>query len=516
MSQQIVILDCYTDEPSGYGVRPYLGTHQLHLSQVLSHIGIVHHFITIDDLRYAASVRGMVMPSSDPRATRNTTKNAARALDLISTADRILVILGCFVDYDYFSCVPPRVDEVAHYLKNVSAETVAYFALGVPAKSSSKLVLPAGSIASFSQIQFGNAYRHANAGFPACPPSTFHAPDYKLLEEISTTPPDLLSQITDPVICEIETGTGCNHPSCSFCIESLRKQRVVYRSPESIVNQVKTLYDSGIRHFRLGRQPNIYSYQRANPSRFEALLGGIREACPEIRMLHVDNANAIDVVTPAGIQFTKILVEYGTAGNVAPMGIESFDEKVRRLNTVRGSVDDIMRAIEIVSSHGKERGTNGLPKLLPGINLIHGLPGADSASHAENLRCLRLILDQGFMTFRTFYRDLAPPTGVSLNRLSFVTKPKYEHYRRDIVEQFVIPMQEKVYPAGITLRGDWEIVQKGGEMHGRLFGSTPIRIALEGQVSPGCGIPLSVNVTGNRDYRLLTGKVVSEMNLEAL
>jgi radical SAM domain protein len=233
-------------------------------------------------------------------------------------------------------------------------------------------------------------------------------------------------------------------------------------------------------------------------------------------MLHVDNANAMDVVTPAGIQFTKILVEYGTAGNVAPMGIESFDEKVRRLNTVRGSVDDIMRAIEIVSSHGKERGTNGLPKLLPGINLIHGLPGADSASHAENLRCLRLILDQGFMTFRTFYRDLAPPTGVSLNRLSFVTKPKYEHYRRDIVEQFVIPMQEKVYPAGITLRGDWEIVQKGGEMHGRLFGSTPIRIALEGQVSPGCGIPLSVNVTGNRDYRLLTGKVVSEMNLEAL
>ena len=508
MNQQVVILDCYTDEPSGYGVRPYLGTHQLHLSQVLSHRGIAHHFITIDDLRYAASMRGIIPPPTDLRAIRNTTKNSSQALELISTANRVLVILGCFLDYNYFSCIPPRIDEIASYLKDLSADVIAYFILGTPADSKSKSVLPFEGVGAFTQIQFGNAYRHANAGFPICPPSTFQAPDYKLLEEISATPPDLLAQIADPVICEIETGTGCNHPTCSFCIESQKKQRVEYRSPESIISQVKVLYDSGIRHFRLGRQPNIYSYQRANPNKFEALLGGIRETCPEIRMLHIDNANAIDVITPAGIQFTKILVEYGTAGNVAPMGIESFDEKVRRVNAIRGSVDDIMRAIEIVSTHGEARGANGLPKLLPGVNLIHGLPGADDASHLENLRHLRSILDQGLMTFRTFYRKLTPATGISLCGPSSVGEPKYEHYRRDIVEQFVIPMQERVYPAGLILHGDWEIIQKGSEMHGRLLGSTPIRIVLEGRVSSGCGIPLSVRLTGNQDYRLLTGKIV--------
>jgi radical SAM superfamily enzyme with C-terminal helix-hairpin-helix motif len=57
MRPQVVIFDCYTDEPSGYGVRPYLGTHQIHLSQALSHLGVDHVYLTIDDLRYANGLR---------------------------------------------------------------------------------------------------------------------------------------------------------------------------------------------------------------------------------------------------------------------------------------------------------------------------------------------------------------------------------------------------------------------------------------------------------------------------
>lgn len=48
-----VILDCYTDEPSGYGARPYLGTHQIHLAQALSYKHEPFSYLTIDDLRFA-------------------------------------------------------------------------------------------------------------------------------------------------------------------------------------------------------------------------------------------------------------------------------------------------------------------------------------------------------------------------------------------------------------------------------------------------------------------------------
>ncbi len=69
----IVILDCYTDEPSGYGVRPYLGTHQIHLSQALAYRGLPHIYLTIDDLRYASGNGGGTEQDSDIRTGRPPT-----------------------------------------------------------------------------------------------------------------------------------------------------------------------------------------------------------------------------------------------------------------------------------------------------------------------------------------------------------------------------------------------------------------------------------------------------------
>ena len=46
----ITILDCYTDEPAGLGVPPYLGTYPRYLYGLLKQQGEVR-YITIDDLR---------------------------------------------------------------------------------------------------------------------------------------------------------------------------------------------------------------------------------------------------------------------------------------------------------------------------------------------------------------------------------------------------------------------------------------------------------------------------------
>ena len=46
------ILDCYTDEASGLGVPPYLGTYPRYIAGYLKSLGEDFKYITIDDLRF--------------------------------------------------------------------------------------------------------------------------------------------------------------------------------------------------------------------------------------------------------------------------------------------------------------------------------------------------------------------------------------------------------------------------------------------------------------------------------
>lgn len=48
-----VIIDCYTDEPSGLGVPPFLSVHSRYIAGALSEKNIKYYYLTIDDLRYA-------------------------------------------------------------------------------------------------------------------------------------------------------------------------------------------------------------------------------------------------------------------------------------------------------------------------------------------------------------------------------------------------------------------------------------------------------------------------------
>jgi len=470
MKKDAVILDCYTDEPSGYGVRPYIGSHQINLSQALSYKSITHKYLTIDDLRFSNEAHAA---NETNIRILNTTKNKHQAHEIIANAGIIYIVMGCFVDYNYFSAVPPKSNEIYELLKNSKAKKILFYVMGSateisPEYSSSKLKN------IIDHVETGNTYRYILESTN----SNLILSNYEQLGKVTGHETPILNQLDYPVIAEIETGIGCNTPTCSFCIESKKKIRIDYREPSDIIKQVKTLYDQGVRHFRLGRQPNFYHYQWGNSEKLSELLYGIRTACPNLITLHIDNANMIDVIKPEGIKFTKIISDYCTSGNIAPFGVESFDEKVRLINRVIGSPDQVIKAIEILNEYGSEKGADGQPKLLPGINLIHDLNGQTERTHEKNLSYLEKILSLGLHTRRLYYRQVTNSTGVSFSQDNKSTK-YYEKCFDEITNNFVIPMQYEVFPKNSVLSGFREVIYRGNCNQLRTLGTCSLKVNIK-------------------------------------
>jgi radical SAM superfamily enzyme with C-terminal helix-hairpin-helix motif len=120
---------------------------------------------------------------------------------------------------------------------------------------------------------------------------------------------------------------------CSFCTEPLFGEPR-FRNKKDIVEEVRALSQLGALNFRLGAQSCIYSYgteelgksdtPKPNPEKIESLFKGIRNAAPNLKVLHTDNANpAIIAEHPKeATKITKTLVKYCTSGNVVAFGME--------------------------------------------------------------------------------------------------------------------------------------------------------------------------------------------------
>ncbi len=494
-----IILDCYTDEPSGYGARPYLGTHQIHLSQALSYKNEAFSYLTIDDLRFA---NGEKEAENTNIRILNKTKNAPYALDIIKNAETIYIIMGCFVEYKYFSCEPPSIEEVYTFLNNTKAKKILFYVLGIENNVCS--AYQSSHLAKIiDTVCIGNTYRFVLENSTT---GNFLLPNYELLDKISSQPVHIIEQLNYPILAEIETGTGCNTPTCSYCIEAKRHIRPSYREPISIVKQITALYKSGVRHFRLGRQPNFFHYQYNSIEKLRKLLYGIREIGTDIQTLHIDNVNMNSVVEPHGREFVKLVVENCTDGNVAPFGIESFDDSVRKATHIYGSADKIINAIEIINEYGAEIGPKGFPKFLPGINLMHGLPGQTEKTHEINMEFLNRIYQNQLQTHRLFYRYMTPAEGV----ISSQIKEDIEYYSRcknDIMTNFVIPMQKRVYPIGRQLKSFREVVFENGASYLRALGTCSIKVMIENKkLTPYDNY--SIQILDTVEPKLLKGEII--------
>lgn len=251
---------------------------------------------------------------------------------------------------------------------------------------------------------------------------------------------------------------------------------------EEVVKEVKAYYDAGARYFRLGKQADFYASDRPIE-----MLKEIRKLCPDLEMLQIDNVNPNSVVAPEGEEITKAIVEYCTPGNIAAFGVESFDPEVVKANLLNTMPLTAMKALRIINKYGAERGENGMPKFLPGINIIFGLLQETKETHQKNMEALRQIMDGGLLLRRINIRQVAilPNTFLEqhgAHKYLLKNKKFYWKWRNDIRQHIDNPMLERILPKGTIIKDVWTEMYDGKTTFCRQMGTYPLVIGIKGRL----------------------------------
>ncbi len=302
----------------------------------------------------------------------------------------------------------------------------------------------------------------------------------------------------DYLIAEIETYRGCPRSivgGCSFCREP-SKGPPRFRAIKDILDEISSLYKSAIQHFRIGNQPCIFSYMskdaddnefpKPNPVAIEKLFKGIRNNAPNLKTLHIDNANPgiIARYQKECKQIAKSIIKYHTSGDVAALGVESTDPIVIKKNNLKASPAEVMKAIKLLNEIGTKRGANGLPELLPGLNFVYGLEGETKKTFEFDYNFLKEICDKNLQIRRINLRQVIPIPGTKIftfgNKNVKKYKTEFRRFKKKIRENIERPMLEKIVPKGTILTDVFTEIYDGKLTFGRQIGSYPLLVGIPG------------------------------------
>ena len=456
------ILDCYTDEASGLGVPPYLGTYPRYIYGQLKREGHQVTYLTIDDLRLWKKYQKIRKETSEKEKTNiliyNLTDHDAE--EILNRTEVLVIVLGVHVPGKYLTALPGTLEEVFPLLNGVKCTKIL-----------------TGPAVFGTQLEGGKLYEKVQ--------HDFQIKDYSLsfneLDQFALAGAEIMKHIPDRRMIEIETSRGCKVGKCSFCTEPI-KSRFVNRKMESVLEEVKAYYKEGARYFRLGKQADFYASDRPIE-----MLQRIRKECPDIEVLQIDNVNPNSVVAPGGEEITKAIVEHCTAGNIAAFGVESFDPTVVKDNLLNTTPAMAMKAIRIINKYGAERGENGLPKFLPGINIIFGLLGESKKSHHQNMQALQQIMDEGLMLRRINIRQVAVLPDTYLEKhggIKYLKKNKryYWKWRNEIRQKIDYPMLQRILPKGTVMTDVFTEMYDGKTTFCRQMGTYPLVIGVKGRI----------------------------------
>jgi len=460
---QVAILDCYVDEPACLGVPPYLSPYPRYVAGAVVDAGHEPFYLTIDDFRQ-----------------RNGRWNGA--LD----CDMLVVIAGALVPGKYLRSMPASAKEIRAIAEGVQGHAL----LGGPVArfGSAKDARLDGMFDLVSTLDLDAMAYDVLAGENAKPRSRTPREWKKwpvLGAGVAAAHPDA----SGPLIAELETYRGCvrqHMGGCSFCSEP-GYGAPVFRDEADVAEEVRALSENGVRHFRLGAQTCIFSYKAKgvgltetptpDPEAVERLLKGIRLAAPELRVLHVDNANpAVIAEHPEEARkVAELLVRYCTPGNVVALGMESADPVVIRQNNLNATPEQVMDAIRLLNEVGGGRGENGLPSLLPGLNFLGGLEGETKATYEASMDFLRKVLGEGLLVRRINIRQVRGPGTRFDTRKHHRDFVKFKQAVRKDIDG---PMLERLVPAGTVLKDIYLEMLLGKVTYGRQVGSYPLLVGV--------------------------------------
>ncbi|MBW6451625.1 MAG: radical SAM protein [DPANN group archaeon] len=484
----IVIFDGYTDEPAGLGVPPYIGTYPRYVFGAIRKVlGISEeiNYLTIDDVR----------SQNDKSA-------------LLYKADIVIAIAGVHTPGKYIAGTPISFEEIVTYF--VPLKCLKF--LGGPVAASGTSACGGSVIKNteleklksvFDFVVSGDIelfiYSYLKSGGSAESLDVTKLRDYKLLRDFAILGAEIITQHPDfdsLLMCELESYRGCGRDSfCSFCTEPLRFGKSKFRLEKDIIDEVQALYSFGARHFRLGRQPCIFSYMSKdsvpNPESIELLFSGICKVAPELKTLHIDNANP-HVIAKYPVECEKIaktLVKYCTPGNVAAFGMESADPVVILANNLNTTPDEVLFAVRLLNKVGAVRGNNGMPMLLPGINFVFGLFGETKKTFQLNFAFLKSLLDEGLLVRRINLRQVAVFPGTRMESLGDKLVRKHHryftHYKYKVRTEIDRVILERLVPKGVLLTNLKFEFQDKDIAFARQSGSYPILVGIPCVINKG-------------------------------
>ncbi|WP_036223281.1 radical SAM protein [Mesoaciditoga lauensis] len=455
-----LLIDGYVDEPAQFGVPPYLSAYSRYAFGIARMCGYDVIYKTIDEVRNGE----------------------------LPFHDLLIVIGGVTVPGNYLGGIPMTVEE---------AQKIA-------SSSRAQLKVLMGSMAEYAVDRSGGivAKRNSFEGYDlklwknyemklyeALCEEKWPSSRYDLIDKTVERSAEILRQHPNfpDVFCEIELGMGCERQThCSFCTEPLWGE-FVSRDVDNVIHEVKALYENGARHFRLGRISNIFAYHgkiKPNIDAISRLYRGIREVAPELKTLHTDNANPGYIYSNLkdSQEVLKIIVENNTPGDVLSMGVESFDPTVIRMNNLKITFERFIKVLEMVNSIGATR-IEGVPKILPGINILFGLSGERKETYRINYDSMMKILESGLLVRRVNVRKAMAFPDTPLYTLLKGKPPRvneglYKHFKYSLRKNFDHPMLKKVFPVGTILRD--VIVEKieGNVSYGRQIGTYAILVGI--------------------------------------
>ncbi len=498
--EKALVFDGYVDEPSCFGVPPYISPYVRYAFGLLRTWGFDVSYTTVDRWRetrpenlwkeasYILLITGFTVPGRYRGGTPLLLQELEELVDL-PRRGRLFFGGSIVRGYSLQGGRPAR--EIGDFFLRgdcFSRDPVASLAV----------YLREGRIDPNARSSYCDLARWAVAGAPL----VLQHPSYPR------------------VIAELELSEGCSREGkhCSFCTEW---QGSPYRErpAEDVFQEVRALGDCGVRAFRLGKCSDILTYGGnaqsrgicPNPANLKKLYDGIHTACPNLEVLHTDNCNPLTIARfpEESRKAVEVIASRNTEGDCLSLGMENLDPDVCSLNNLKVTFEEALQAVRIINEAGGWRDRpRGLPKILPGLNFLLDLPGETAESLEYNRRFLECLLQENLTVRRINIRRVISFSQSPVSELLRKNPPKTKlrqtrRWKEWVREEIDTVMFQRFAPLGTVLRKVFTENRSGRCIFGRPLGSYPPLVGImDENLSEDAEVDVAITDYGKRS---LTG-----------